>query len=178
MVQKRGSEGGLKAPAMSIHRRVSILSIANMLLQFFVRTQARVRHLIINAIMTPIFLGDFLSLLHGKEQFFSCATSAGSICFPACHFPMPRSSACSGLACLSACLRRLVHRNLIDRCAPAPKTLLLTVVFLVLCVLQFGAGCAEVRSEVRLTPASPAQAMRSGGSSPPSPRSAMATAIW
>ena len=58
----QGQQGELKAIGYELFiAALSILSIANMLLLFFVRDESLEYVIyIMNAIMTPIFLGDFL----------------------------------------------------------------------------------------------------------------------
>jgi hypothetical protein len=122
---------------------LSILSIANMLLLLFVHN-ASLEYVIvtINAVMTPIFLGDFLYRFFTAEsksryfwRKFGWADLLSSL-------PIPNAKILRlfRLWRVFRLFRAFGTRNLIDQfISRRAENALLTVVFLVLCVLQFGA---------------------------------------
>ncbi|HRW50039.1 MAG TPA: ion transporter [Caldilinea sp.] len=122
---------------------LSILSIANMLLQFFVR-DASLEYVIfiINAIMTPIFLGDFLyRFFTAKSKSFYFLRDFGwADLFSSLPFPNAKILRLFRLWRVFRLFAQVGARNLIDQFVrQRAENALLTVVFLVLCVLQFGA---------------------------------------
>lgn len=122
---------------------LSILSIANMLLLLFVHN-ASLEYVIvtINAVMTPIFLGDFLYRFFTAEsksryfwRKFGWADLLSSL-------PIPNAKILRlfRLWRVFRLFRAFGTRNLIDQfISRRAENALLTVVFLVLCLLQFGA---------------------------------------
>jgi voltage-gated potassium channel Kch len=130
---------------------LSILSIANLLMMFFVQEPALEQVLlVINAIMFPIFLGDFFYRLVTAESrsgyFFRGAGWAdllSSLPFPQVKiFRVFRVWRVIRLF-IRFGARNLVHEFIANRAANA----LLTVGFLVLCVLEFG-SLAVLRAEI------------------------------
>jgi len=130
---------------------LSILSIINLILLLFVKDDS-LAYVIgtINAIMMPIFIGDFLYRLFTAEsksgyffRNFGWADLLSSLSFP--------NAKILRLFRLWRVFRLFVRygaRNLLhDFVSHRAENALLTVVFLVLCVLQFGA-LAVLRAEL------------------------------
>ena len=130
---------------------LSVLSIANMLLLLFVREES-LEYVIytINAIMSPIFLGVFLYRFFTAEsksryfwRDFGWADLLSSL-----PFPNARILRLFRLWRVFRLFVRFGARNLIDQfISRRAENALLTVVFLVICVLQFGA-LAVLRAEI------------------------------
>ena len=130
---------------------LSILSIINLILLFFVKDDSLAFVIgIINAIMMPIFIGDFLYRLFTAEsksgyffRNFGWADLLSSMPFP--------NAKILRLFRLWRVFRLFVRygaRNLFnDFISHRAENALLTVIFLVLCVLQFGA-LAMLRAEL------------------------------
>jgi voltage-gated potassium channel len=130
---------------------LSVLSIANMLLLFFVKDESLEYVIyIINAIMTPIFLGDFLYRFftaESKSRYFWRDFGWADL-FSSLPFPNARILRLFRLWRVFRLFVRFGARNLIDQfISRRAENALLTVVFLVICVLQFGA-LAVLRAEL------------------------------
>lgn len=138
------STGELKAIGYELFiAALSILSIVNMLLLIFVNNPS-LEYVIytINAIMTPIFLGDFLYRFFtakSKARYFwrnfGWADLLSSL-------PLPNAKILRlfRLWRVFRLIRQFGARTLVDQfISRRAENALLTVVFLVLCVLQFGA---------------------------------------
>ncbi len=134
---------------------MSVLSILNMVLAYFFRTDESLVYVIdmMNAIMMPIFLGDFIYRLmtsHPKSEYFvheyGWADLLSSLPFP--HVKILRVFRLWRVIRL---VRKFGVKNLgreyIDHRA---DNALLTVLFLVVCVLQFGS--LAVLSAEKLSP--------------------------
>lgn len=130
---------------------LSILSIANLLMLYFVQEPALAEvFLVINAIMFPIFLGDFLYRLFTAESSagyfvrgFGWADLLSSLPFQQVKiFRLFRIWRVIRLFVRFGA-RNLVHEFIANRAANA----LLTVGFLVLCVLEFG-SLSVLRAEI------------------------------
>jgi hypothetical protein len=144
----------------AVHRRALDPVDFNILLLLFVKDESLEYVIyIINAIMTPIFLGDFLYRFFTAEsksryfwRNFGWADLLSSLPFPNAKilrlFRLWRVFRLFGSLARATCSDEFIsHRA---------ENALLTVVFLVLCVLQFGA-LAVLRAELRPpTPTSPA----------------------
>jgi len=122
---------------------LSILSILNMALSIVFRQEPALQYvvLIINALCMPIFLGDFLYRFFTAEsksgyffRTFGWADLLSSLPFP--QFKILRMFRLWRVIRLTRSygISNLVHDFLADRAGNA----LLTVVFLVFCVLEFG----------------------------------------
>jgi voltage-gated potassium channel len=130
---------------------LSVLSIANMLLLFFVKDESLEYVIyIINAIMTPIFLGDFLYRFfttESKSRYFWRGFGWADLLS---SLPLPNAKILR-LFRLWRVFRLFVQfgaRGLADQfISRRAENALLTVVFLVICVLQFGA-LAVLRAEL------------------------------
>jgi voltage-gated potassium channel len=131
---------------------LSVLSIVNMVLLLFVRSESLEYVIyIMNAIMTPIFLGDFFYRFFTTEsksgyffRNFGWADLLSSLPFP--NFKILRLFRLWRVIRLfrKFGVRNLAHEFITHRAENA----LLTVVFLVLLVLQFGA-LAILRAELQ-----------------------------
>lgn len=130
---------------------LSILSIANLLMMVFVQEPSLAQVLlVINAIMFPIFLGDFFYRLFTAEsrsgyffRGFGWADLLSSLPFQQVKiFRLFRIWRVIRLF-VRIGARNLVHEFIANRAANA----LLTVGFLVLCVLEFG-SLAVLRAEI------------------------------
>lgn len=136
---------------------LSVLSIVNMLLLFFVREES-LEYVIytINAIMTPIFLGDFLYRFftaESKSRYFWRDFGWADL-FSSLPFPNARILRLFRLWRVFRLFVRFGARNLIDQfVSRRAENALLTVVFLVILLLQFGA-LAVLRAELRSPDAS------------------------
>jgi voltage-gated potassium channel len=130
---------------------LSVLSIVNMALLLFVKSESLEYVIyIMNAIMTPIFLGDFF------YRFFTAESKSGYFLRNfgwadlLSSLPLPNAKILRLFRLWRVIrlfrkfgVRNLVHEFITHRAENA----LLTVVFLVLCVLQFGA-LAVLRAEL------------------------------
>jgi voltage-gated potassium channel len=130
---------------------LSILSIFNMFLRFVVQDESLEYVIfIMNAIMTPIFLGDFLYRLFtakSKSRYFWRDFGWADL-FSSLPFPNAKILRLFRLWRVFRLFRRFGARNLLDQfITRRAENALLTVVFLVLCVLQFGA-LAVLRAEM------------------------------
>lgn len=152
MIQKpRKQLGELKSIGYELFiAALSILSIVNMLLLFFVR-DASLEYVIytINAIMTPIFLGDFLYRLFtadSKSRYFLRDFGWADL-FSSLPFPNAKILRLFRLWRVIRLFAQFGARNLLDQfLRERAENALLTVIFLVLCLLQFGA-LAVLRAE-------------------------------
>jgi voltage-gated potassium channel len=130
---------------------LSVLSIANLILLWVIKDESLAFVVyIMNAIMMPIFIGDFLYRFFTTEsksgyfwRKFGWADLLSSLPFP--QFKILRLFRLWRVARLFVQFgaRHLLHEFVTHRAENA----LLTVVFLVLCVLQFGA-LAVLRAEL------------------------------
>ena len=130
---------------------LSILSIFNMLLRFAVQDESLEYVIfIMNAIMTPIFLGDFLYRFFtakSKSRYFWRDFGWADL-FSSLPFPNAKILRVFRLWRVFRLFRRFGARNLLDQFVTRrAENALLTVVFLVLCVLEFGA-LAVLRAEM------------------------------
>lgn len=153
MAQSTQQENGeLKAIGYELFiGALSILSIINLILLLFIKNDSLDYVIgIINAIMMPIFIGDFLYRFFTTEsksnyffRNFGWADLLSSLPFP--------NAKILRLFRLWRVFRLFVRfgaRNLLDEfISHRAQNALLTVVFLVLCVLQFGA-LAVLRAEL------------------------------
>jgi voltage-gated potassium channel len=144
MATQNGNQQELKAIGYELFiGALSVLSILNMVLLLFVKDESLEFVIyIMNAIMTPIFLGDFFYRLFTAEskagyffRNFGWADLLSSMPFP--NFKILRLFRMWRVIRLfrKFGVRNLAHQFITHRAENA----LLTVVFLVLCVLQFGA---------------------------------------
>ena len=160
---------------------LSVLSIFNILLLHFVRSESLEYVIfIINAIMTPIFLGDFLYRFftaESKSRYFWRGFGWADL-LSSLPFPNAKILRLFRLWRVFRLFMRFGARNLLDQfISRRAENALLTVIFLVLCVLQFGA-LAVLRAEL----ASPDASITSASDAlwwvfVTITRSAMATAI-
>ena len=140
MAQKtQEHQGELKAIGYELFiAALSILSIANMLLRFFVR-DASLEYVIfiINAIMTPIFLGDFLYRFFTAESksFYFLRGFGWADLFSSLPFPNAKILRLFRLWRVFRLFAQVGARNLIDQfMSKRAENALLTVVFLVVTV--------------------------------------------
>lgn len=153
MATKNGSQQELKAIGYELFiGALSVLSIVNMVLLLFVKNESMEYVIdIMNAIMTPIFLGDFFYRFFTTEskstyffRNFGWADLLSSLPFPNAKilrlFRMWR---------VIRLFKKFGVRNLAKEfITHRAENALLTVVFLVLCVLEFGA-LAMLRAELQ-----------------------------
>jgi voltage-gated potassium channel len=149
----RGKHRELKAIGYELFiGALSVLSIVNLVLIYaFTRSQEIENVLIvINAIMTPIFLGDFLYRLftsESKAQYFWRGFGWADLLS---SLPLARAKVLR-LFRLWRVIRLFIEfggRNLVRQfITHRAENALLTVVFLVICVLEFG-SLAVLRAEV------------------------------
>jgi voltage-gated potassium channel len=130
---------------------LSILSIFNMILLFLVNDESlEFVILIINAIMMPIFIGDFLYRLftaESKSRYFFRNFGWADL-LSSMPFPNAKILRLFRLWRVIRLFREFGVRNLAyEFISHRAENALLTVVFLVLCVLQFGA-LAVLRAEL------------------------------
>ncbi len=131
---------------------LSVLSILNMVLLLFVKDESLEYVIyIMNAIMTPIFLGDFF------YRFFTAESKSGYFVrnfgwadlLSSLPFPNLKILRLFRLWRVIRLFRKFGVRNLANEfITHRAENALLTVVFLVLCVLQFGA-LAMLRAELQ-----------------------------
>ncbi len=130
---------------------LSILSIFNILVRFVVKDESLEYVIfIMNAIMTPIFLGDFLYRFFtakSKSRYFWRDFGWADL-FSSLPFPNAKILRVFRLWRVFRLFRRFGARNLLDQfITRRAENALLTVIFLVLCVLEFGA-LAVLRAEM------------------------------
>jgi voltage-gated potassium channel Kch len=144
---------------------LSILSILNLVLSYFFRDNQNLQYvvLIMNAFFMPIFLGDFLYRIfttHAKSDYFfrnfGWADLLSSLPFPQTKIlRMFRLWRVVRLA-RNFGIRNLMHEFIDNRAGNA----LLTVIFLVFCVLEFGSlavlGAESSSPDANITNASSA----------------------
>ncbi len=130
---------------------LSVLSILNMVLLFFVKSESLEYVIaIINAIMMPIFLGDFLYRLFttkSKSGYFFREFGWADLLS---SLPLPNAKILRlfRLWRVARLFIKFGARNLVNEfITHRAENALLTVVFLVLCVLEFGA-LAVLRAEM------------------------------
>jgi voltage-gated potassium channel len=154
----QGQKGELKAIGYELFiAALSILSIFNMLVLFLVRDESLEYVIyIMNAIMTPIFLGDFLYRFftaESKSHYFLRGFGWADL-FSSLPFPNAKILRLFRLWRVFRLFAQYGMRGLADQfIRKRAENALLTVVFLVLCVLQFGA-LAVLRAESRSPDAS------------------------
>lgn len=140
----QGQKGELKAIGYELFiAALSILSIFNMLVLFLVRDESLEYVIyIMNAIMTPIFLGDFLYRFftaESKSHYFLRGFGWADL-FSSLPFPNAKILRLFRLWRVFRLFAQYGMRGLADQfIRKRAENALLTVVFLVLCVLQFGA---------------------------------------
>lgn len=130
---------------------LSILSIFNLLLRFVVQDESlQYVIFIMNVIMTPIFLGDFLYRFFtakSKTRYFGRGFGWADL-LSSLPLPSAKILRLFRLGSVFRLFRRFGAHNLLDQfVSRRAENALLTVIFLVLCVLQFGA-LAVLRAEI------------------------------
>ena len=151
MTQKTQNQNGeLKAIGYELFiAALSILSIVNMFLLFVKDESLEYVIYIMNAIMTPIFLGDFLYRFftaESKSRYFWRGFGWADL-FSSLPFPNAKILRLFRLWRVFRLFAQYGARGLADQfMRQRAENALLTVIFLVLCVLQFGA-LAVLRAE-------------------------------
>jgi voltage-gated potassium channel len=150
--QTQAQSGELKSIGYELFiAALSLLSIFNLLLRFVVQDESlEYVTFIMNVIMTPIFLGDFLYrffTVKSKSRYFWRDFGWADL-LSSLPFPTAKILRLFRLGSVFRLFRRFGARNLLDQFVTRrAENALLTVIFLVLCVLEFGA-LAVLRAEM------------------------------
>ncbi|MCS6846042.1 MAG: potassium channel family protein [Caldilineales bacterium] len=145
MAQKAEEQSGeLKALGYELFiAALSVLSIVNLLLLLLIRYESLEYIIyIINAVMTPIFLGDFLYrfLTAGSKSYYLWRDFGWADLLSGLPLPHAKVLRLFRLCRVSRLFARYGARNLLDHYSShRAENALMTMVFLVIVVLEFGA---------------------------------------